>query len=62
MRNDGLELDLLIQALRANLIILSKVMNDPVVNNKRKILIGIVTELRNLCDNVIEPLRKDSGI
>lgn len=62
MRNDGLELDLLIQALRANLIILSKVMNDPVVNNKRKILIGIVTELRGLCDNVIEPLRKDSGI
>ena len=59
---DGLELDILVQALKANLIILDKVMNDPVVNNKRKILIGIVTELRNLCDNVIEPLRKDSGI
>ena len=62
MREDGLELDILVQALEANLIILDKVMNDPVVNNKRKILIGIVTELRNLCDNVVEPLRKDSGI
>ena len=59
---DGLELDILVQALEANLIILDKVMNDPIINNKRKILIGIVTELRNLCDNVIEPLRKDSGI
>ena len=62
MREDGLELDILVQALEANLIILDKVMNDPIVNNKRKILIGIVTELRNLCDNVVEPLRKDSGV
>lgn len=59
---DGFELDILVQALKANLMILDKVMNDPVVNNKRKILIGIVTELRSLCDNVIKPLRKDSGI
>ena len=62
MREDGLELDILVQALKANLIILDKVMNDPIVNNKRKILIGIVTELRSLCDNVVKPLRKDSGI
>jgi hypothetical protein len=59
---EGLELDILVQALRANLVILNKVMNDVSVNNKRKILLGIVIELRNLCNNVIKPLRKDSGI
>tara|TARA_Y100000310_G_scaffold72302_1_gene68335 strand:- start:1323 stop:1508 length:186 start_codon:yes stop_codon:yes gene_type:complete len=59
---EGLELDILVQALRANLVILNKVMNDMNVNNKRKILLGIVIELRTLCDNVIKPLKKDSGI
>jgi len=59
---EGIELDILVQALKANLVILNKVMNDVNVNNKRKILLGIVIELRNLCNNVIEPLRKDSGI
>ena len=59
---EGLELDILVQALKANLVILNKVMNDVNVNNKRKILLGIVIELRTLCDNVIKPLKKDSGM
>ena len=61
MNDEGLELDILTQALRANLLILEKVINTQ-VKRKRQVLIGIVIELRNLCDNVLEPLRKDSGI
>jgi|3_EtaG_2_1085321.scaffolds.fasta_scaffold76617_2 hypothetical protein len=61
MNDEGLELDILTQALKANLLILEKVMNTP-VKRRRQVLIAIVMELSNLCNNVLEPLRKDSGI
>jgi len=61
MNDEGLELDILTQALKANLIILEKVMSTP-VKRRRQVLIAIVIELSNLCNNVLEPLRKDSGI
>ena len=61
MNDEGLELDILTQALKANLIILEKVMSTP-VKRRRQVLIAIVMELSNLCNNVLEPLRKDSGI
>ena len=61
MNDEGLELDILTQALKANLLILEKVMNTP-VKRRRQVLIAIVIELSNLCNNVLEPLRKDSGI
>tara|TARA_R100000700_G_C3144465_1_gene125218 strand:- start:862 stop:1053 length:192 start_codon:yes stop_codon:yes gene_type:complete len=59
IEKEGLELDLLTQALEANLLILKKVKNDCTINDKRKLLISIVSELSKLCDNVIEPLKKD---
>ena len=52
------ELNILIQALESNLKILDKCMNSD-IKDRQLIMLSIITELRNLCDKVIIPLKEN---
>ena len=52
------ELNILIQALESNLKILDRCMNSD-IKDRQLIMLSIITELRNLCDKVIIPLKEN---
>jgi len=52
------ELDVLIQALEANLKILNKITTSD-IKNKNLILLSIMTELKKMCNKVIPPLKEN---
>ena len=52
------ELNILIQALESNLKILDRCMNSD-IKDRKLIMLSIITELRNLCDKVIIPLKEN---
>ena len=56
--NEHEELNILIQALEANLKILDRCMNSD-IKDRKLIMLSIITELRNLCDKVIIPLKEN---
>tara|TARA_Y100000310_G_C20650222_1_gene799002 strand:+ start:28 stop:210 length:183 start_codon:yes stop_codon:yes gene_type:complete len=55
------ELDILIQALEANLKILDKCSTSN-IKDRNLIMLSVITELRTLCDKVIIPLKESIDI